>query len=97
MDIDGLLHGNRALQAGRCQGGNDHETVAEVLDLRGPGRRYRLPQQREVHPPQIVGFSGRHACRQRGRSDHVGEQHRHMLGVSHRASLLFATVVPGLP
>ena len=94
VDFDGLLHGDGALQAGRGEMGDGHEPVTEVLDLRSPCRGYRSAQEREVRPSQIVCLRWGHPGRQRGGANHVGEQHRHMLGVSHHVPFA-ATVVPG--
>ena len=78
--FDALLHGHRARQRRRRGAEHDHEPVTQVLHLGAARLGDRLTQDREMPATQLVRGVGRQARRQRGRTHHVGEQHRHVLG-----------------
>ena len=92
VSFDALLHPNRARQRGRRRGEHDHEPVTQVLHLGAARLGDRLPQDREVPAAQLVGRVRRQARRQRGRTHHVGEQDRHVLG-RHRAGIPVCTAL----
>ena len=78
--FDALLHRHRARQRRRRRREHDHEPVTQVLHLGAARLGDRLTQDREMPAAQLVRGVGRQARRQRGRTHHVGEQHRHVLG-----------------
>ena len=84
--FDALLHRHRARQRRRRGAEHDHEPVTQVLHLGAARLGDRLTQDRKMPAPQFVRAVGRQTRRQRGRTHHVGEQHRHVLGRHRRAT-----------
>lgn len=78
--LDALLHGDGTGQCGRSGGERHHDSVAQSLDLVATIFGRGLTHDREIAAAHLVGGFGRHADRQCGRSDHVTEENRHVLG-----------------
>ena len=77
--FDALLHRDRTRQRGRRGIEHHHDAVTHGLYLAPSRLRDRLSQEREMAPPEFVGSVRRKARCHRGRTDHVREQHRHIL------------------
>ena len=80
VTVDALLHGHRARQRRRRGAEHHHQPVTQVLHLGAARLGNRLTQDREVPATQLIRDIGRQRRRRRGRTHHVGEQHRHVLG-----------------
>ena len=83
LSFDALLHRHGARQRRRRRSEHDHQPVAEGLHLGAAGFDHRLAQHREVPTTEFVRCVRGQARRQCRRPDHVGEQHRHVLGRHH--------------
>ena len=73
---DRSLDADRRVECGTDAREDDHDPVAQRLDLVTAVGSDRLTQQTEVHTPKIVGAGGTEPSRRCSRVDEVREQHR---------------------